>query len=559
MTPDICPGLHLVHGEAFDKLYKVYDVENKVVQRKRARDILHEAWVTIRLGGTPYCLLKDNINAQSNMQNVAPICSSNLCAEITIPSWSDFEAKQFGAEHGETGVCNLGAICLEAFIIDPMATPKHNSANRDEKITDEKTDEKPKLISFNEMLNPKRGMVAEMKELAEYLAKSPVKIDFKGIVDAAYAASVALDRIIDINFTPVEQGRRSNLRHRPIGVGEMGLADVFARLSIGYGSALARALDRAIAAAIYYGASLASSHTAERIAQSGGVGHYESFPGSPASKGMLQPDLCARAGKHVVAWEKELEPVLGHVITTSDWCALRARFKKGWLRNAYVTAYMPTATTSNIIGANECFEPYTSNIYVRKTLAGEFIIINRHLVRVLKRKGLWSDTMRRKIIAAGGSVQGLVDPKTARLFLTARELDQRLLMFHAHARLPFTSQSMSLNGYYANFTMEDMVTRLVIAKELGLPCAWYYCHSAPATGGQQSSIRGEGAAGGAAPPLPPPPPPRNPPYPPNNEAVHLSVQINEVEDGPDGAAAAQKKVVSNGYSGEFDTCTSCHL
>lgn len=362
------------------------------------------------------------------------------CAEVTIPCWSDSEAKEFGANdgEGEYGVCTLGAIPLENYITEGKTSEKHLSMDW------------PLLI-----------------------------------VNAGHMAR-ALDKINTLNYYPTEQCRRSTMRHRPIGIGIMGLADVFARFKIAFGSPEALALDRGISAAIYYGALSESCAMAET------EGAFPSFNyngGCPLSKGKLQPDLWVES-KHLSAdWEKEVEVILAPHITASHWADLRERAKKG-VRNAYVTAYMPTATTSNMIGQNECFEPRTANIYPRTTSAGEFWTVNRHLVRDLRAEGVWDDKMRKAIITAGGSVQGnpRVPAKLQRLYKTAREMDQRVILLHAKARAPFICQTMSLNYYFNSPTLGDVATLLTLAWEAGLKTASYYMHSAPAAGGQKSSV-----------------------------------------------------------------------
>ena len=438
MCPDECPGLYTVWGAAFEARYDAYVAAGRYRRRHRARDLLAKIHETQRLRGVPYLVSADRVNSLNNLQNVATVCSSNLCAEVTLPSFSGFDAEKFGAPpgQGETGVCNLGAVCYESF-------------------------------------------------LEEDRASGEARPDYAAVVRAAAAAAEALDNIIDLNRTPTAEGLRSNLRHRPIGVGVMGLADVFARMQLIFGEPRARAVDRALAAAVYYGAMRRSVEMGRER------GSYASFAGSPASRGHLQPDLWAQQGLLEAGWEAELAETTGGAIRPADWEALRAGLRAGHLRNCFVTAFMPTASTSNIVGQNECFEPFTSNMYTRSTQAGEFIIVNRHMMRELTQLGLWTDAVRREILAAGGSVQGLagVTEHFKRRFRTAREMDQRLLTLHAKARAPFVDQSMSLNYYFSAPTLTDLATLISMSDELGLKTISYYIHSQPAGGTAKTSAK----------------------------------------------------------------------
>lgn len=439
MCPDESPGLYLLWGEAFEKKYNEYVQAGKYRRKLKARDVFIKIWETLRLRGVPYLIAKDTINSLANIQNVAPICSSNLCCEVALPSWSAFDAEKFGAEpnKGEYGVCNLGALCLETFVSGD-------------------------------------GLEA--------------KIDFLDIINTASFLAEALDNIIDLNATPTEEGLRSNLRHRPIGEGEMGLADVFARCGLIFGEPRARALDRAIAACIYYGGIRRSIEMGKER------GTYSSFAingGSPASKGFLSPDLWVQQGFLDAGWEEEVRATTGGILSPVHWAESREGAKAGYLRNVYVTAYMPTATTSNIVGQNECFEPFTSNIYTRLTQAGEFIIPNRHMMAELIARRVWNDKIRRAVIAAGGSIQAVtgIPDDIKRRFKTAREIDQRLITLHAKARAPFVDQSMSLNYFFTDLTLKDLATIVELGAKEGLKTLSYYTHSKPAAGGMKTSVK----------------------------------------------------------------------
>ena len=325
--------------------------------------------------------------------------------------------------------------------------------------------------------------------LASYLEDAPdggaPRVLWAELIAAARAAVRNLDSVIDINFYPVEACRRSNLKHRPVALGVMGLADVLARLRLAYGSPEALALDRALHAAIYYGA------MAESAALGRERGSFETFEGSAAQRGLLQPDLWVGCGHLAPGWAAEVAAATGGALPAAAWDALRAECRLH-LRNAYVTASMPTATSSQATGQNECFEPFTSNLYTRKTLAGEFALLNPHLLRELEALGLWDEEMRRALIAAAGSVQGIARiPEEVRgRYRTAREYDQRVITLHAKARNPFLSQSQSLNYYLGEPVLSEALTVLVKGWQEGLTTGSYYIHTQPAAGGAKSSVAG---------------------------------------------------------------------
>jgi len=254
---------------------------------------------------------------------------------------------------------------------------------------------------------------------------------------------------------------------------------------------LACGVARGVAAAVYYGALSESTRLA--VAE----GPYETFAGSPLSEGRLQPDLWVEAGHLAGGWEEEVARLTGGAVTPKMWAGLRVCARRG-ARNAYVTAYMPTATTSNIVGQNECFEPFTSNIYTRRTQAGEFFVVNRHLRAELAGLGLWSDPVRRAIIAAGGSVQGVesIPPEVSRRYRTAREMHQSLIIRTAKALAPFICQSMSMNAYFDEPNLPKILRFLVEGWREGLKQGVYYVHTKPATGALKPPALGpEGARG----------------------------------------------------------------
>ncbi|HPI06812.1 MAG TPA: ribonucleoside-diphosphate reductase subunit alpha [Saprospiraceae bacterium] len=286
------------------------------------------------------------------------------------------------------------------------------------------------------------------------------KFDFDKLVEITRVATRNLNKVIDVNYYPIPQARNSNMRHRPIGLGVQGLADAFILMGMAFDSDEAKQLNRDIFETIYYAAVSESATLAEKL------GHYESFPGSPMSQGMFQFDLWGVAPSN--RW---------------DWDALRERVKKVGLRNSLLVAPMPTASTSQILGNNECFEPYTSNLYTRRTLAGEHIVVNKHLMRDLVRLGMWNEEMREAIMAANGSIQGIEDiPKEVRdIYKTAYEISQKVIIDMSADRGAFICQSQSLNVFMEAVTFAKLSSMHFYAWQKGLKTGMYYLRSKAAT------------------------------------------------------------------------------
>ena len=287
-----------------------------------------------------------------------------------------------------------------------------------------------------------------------------------------YTAILArnLDIVIDRNYYPTPECRESNMRHRPIGIGVQGLADVFAKMRITWSSPEAADLNRRIFEHIYY----AALHTSYNIAVD--KGSYPSFAGSPASQGILQPDL----------WR--VNPLSEDL----DWQALRHRVKKG-LRNSLSIALMPTASTSQILGNNECFEPFTSNLYVRHVLAGDFIVINKYLISELVELGVWSPELRTSIIANNGSVLGVhgVPPDIQERYRTAWEIPMKTIINLAADRSPFVCQSQSLNLFVADPSYARLSSMHLYAWEKGLKTGCYYLRTKAVASAQKFTVEPE--------------------------------------------------------------------
>eukprot|EP01122_Echinamoeba_exundans_P008160 TRINITY_DN2657_c0_g1_i3.p1 TRINITY_DN2657_c0_g1~~TRINITY_DN2657_c0_g1_i3.p1 ORF type:complete len:765 (+),score=222.51 TRINITY_DN2657_c0_g1_i3:221-2515(+) len=284
------------------------------------------------------------------------------------------------------------------------------------------------------------------------------EFDHKKLFEVTYHITGNLNKVIDGNFYPVPEAKKSNMRHRPVGLGVQGLADVFLKLRMPFDSEPARKLNKEIFETIYFAALSCSADLAKSH------GHYESYPGSPASKGQLQYDL----------WGVAPSP-------RWDWAALKAQIAQTGLRNSLLVAPMPTASTSQILGNNECFEPYTSNIYTRRVLAGEFTVLNKYLLRDLLKLGLWNDEIKNQIIADSGSVQQVsVIPKEMKeIYKTVWEIRMRDLIDMAADRGAFIDQSQSFNCFMAEPSAPKLTSMHFYAWKKGLKTGMYYLRTRP--------------------------------------------------------------------------------
>jgi len=359
--------------------------------------------------GTPYLLYKDPANQKSNQKNLGTIRSSNLCTEIIEYSAPD-----------ETAVCNLASIALPAFV-GPFALGHP---------------------SFN----------------------------FGALRKAVSVAIRNLNRVIDINYYPTPETKKSNMRHRPVGLGVQGLADVFAMLHLSWESPAAADLNQRIFEHLYY----AAAETSAAIAAE--EGSYETFQGSPTSKGILQPDLWGVT---------PLTEKSGEL----DWPGLRLKAAAG-MRNSLLVAPMPTASTSQILGYTECFEPFTSNMYTRRVLAGEFTVINKYLVKELLGMGLWTEGMKQAIVMRKGSVQGIptIPEEVQARYKTSWEIPQKTLIDMAASRGAFICQSQSLNLFVADPTISRLTSMHFYAWKTGLKTGCYYLRTKAPVAAQQFTV-----------------------------------------------------------------------
>ena len=402
--PNECPGLQDVYGAEFKAMYEDYERRGMARETVPARVVWDKIVEAQIETGTPYMLYKDAANEKSNQKNLGTIRSSNLCTEIMEYTDKD-----------EVAVCNLASIAL------------------------------PKFVNMSDGV-----------------------FDHQLLYDVTYHATGNLNRVIDVNYYPVEEARNSNMRHRPIGLGVQGLADVFAMLKLPFESPAARALNKEIFETIYFAACTASKDAA--VAE----GPYSTFEGSPASQGLLQFDLWGMDA-HSGRW---------------DWDSLKAEIMDKGMRNSLLLAPMPTASTSQILGNNECFEAFTSNLYVRRTLSGEFVVLNKHLVRDLIAEDMWSLEMKDDILRHKGSIQGIhrIPEYIRDLYKTTWEIKQRHVLDMAADRGAYIDQSQSLNIHMVDANPAKVTSMHFYGWKQGLKTGMYYLRTKAAADAIQFTV-----------------------------------------------------------------------
>ena len=434
MCPDKCPGLSDVYGDEFNKLYEKYESEAKYNKQINAQDLWFKILEAQIEQGVPYILYKDAANRKSNQKNLGTIKSSNLCAEVLIYSSPE-----------ETGVCNLASICLPSYIEDGV-------------------------FNYN-----------KLHEVVKVITKN-------------------LNKVIDKNFYPTDKGRVSNFKNRPIGIGVQGLADVFMILKHPFESKEAANINNYIFETIYHGAVEASMELSKKrfniinkiLAKeidedinnyineyekkninSKYSGAYSTFEGSPISQGLFQFDL----------WDEKPSD-------RYDWESLRNDIKEYGIRNSLLVSPMPTASTSQIMGFNESFEPITNNIFQRKTLSGEFIVINKYLIKDLIDMGLWNKEMRDTIILHEGSIQNIpsIDAGTKELYKTSWEIKQRSIIDMSAERGKYICQTQSLNIFLEDPDFQKLSSMHFYGHSKGLKTGSYYLRTKPKAKTQQFTI-----------------------------------------------------------------------
>jgi ribonucleoside-diphosphate reductase alpha chain len=409
IDPDQVPSLPDLWGEDFERVYRQAEADGLVVRQVKARDLYSKMMRTLAQTGNGWMTFKDAANRTSNQTALASnvVHLSNLCTEIVEVS-----------NDGETAVCNLGSINLGAHLV-------HDGAG------------------------------------------SAIGIDWPKLRTTARTAVKFLDRVIDINYYPSEQAAASNPRWRPVGLGVMGLQDVFFALRLPFDSAGAKALSTRVAEEIYLTSLEASCELAVD------AGPHPAYGETRAAQGQLQPDL----------WRVQVSQI-------DRWQALRARIAEFGLRNSLLIAIAPTATIASIAGCYECIEPQVSNVFKRETLSGEFLQVNAALVRELKVHGTWTPEVRNQIKRDDGSIAGIaaLSADVREIFRTAWELPQRSLIELAAARAPYVDQSQSLNLFLASPTIGKLSSMYLHAWKSGLKTT-YYLRSRPATRIQQATVQ----------------------------------------------------------------------
>lgn len=528
LSPDDCPDLNDTYGDDYEVLYWKYVNDNKFRRKISARKL----WMTIMETqietGMPYMLYKDAINKKCNQKNLGVIRSSNLCAEIT--EYSD---------HKEYAVCNLASIALKPFVKPYLSNPDDvweiyvkpnckycNYAKKYMTNLDIKYQEIPfnndnlhKLkerlgredITFPQIFVTNQS-IGGWSDLYKYISGT---FDYDKLYEVAYISTINLNQVIDINYYPVPQTKISNMKHRPIGLGIQGLADALVLLKIPYDSEQAIEFNSRVMETIYLASVTASNDIAikrydsmyklmvyirengieypdfydskfqisesemnalyhnlqpnkyelERDIFKTTLGSYSSFDGSPFSEGQFQFDL----------WNKT------DLFYKEKWDTLRQKVIIYGTRNSLLTALMPTASTSQILGNNECFEFFTNNIYTRKTQAGDFVLVNKYLVNDLLNINLWSPNLKDKIIALNGSIQNLDElPQEFKdLYKTMWEIKQVWVLKGSAARAPFVDQTQSLNIFMAEPDYQRLASSHFWGWKNGLKTGMYYLRTKP--------------------------------------------------------------------------------
>ena len=501
--PDTCPLLYDTYGDEFEKLYTEYESNPKRVRKVvKAREVWSAIISTQIEAGVPYILYKDACNIKSNQKNLGTIRSSNLCSEIIQYSSKD-----------EISTCNLASICLPKFLeeeinedylsswgVNIRAVEKYS---KNELLVYTKEDcvyckllkklFKKTKISYTEITKDKAEEIQKLVEDKShtYLTVPQVfyktgecsyeylggydeawkvlcpKINYKKLADISGVLVENLNKIIDRNYYPVEKCKKSNMRHRPMGIGIQGLADVFIKLRMPFESIEAGDVNKKIFEAIYYGAMKKSMELSKRD------GAYETFIGSPLSDGKFQFNL----------WGLNDSDLSGMF----DWGDLRKDVMKYGARNSLLTAVMPTASTSQIMGNNECIEPYTSNVYTRRTIAGEFTVVNNYLLEDLITLDLWDNDTKDRLMYDRGSVQKIKGfPKFLKdVYKTVWEIKQKRCIEMSAERSPFICQSQSLNIWLESPNFNTLTSAHFLGWKLGLKTGSYYVRSKPAVAPQR--------------------------------------------------------------------------
>ena len=482
MCPDKCPGLADCYGDEFTKLYEKYEKEGRGNISISARDVWFKILDSQMETGTPYLLYKNACNKKSNQKNLGVIKSSNLCTEII--EYSD---------ENETAVCNLASLGLSKFVDE--TTPPFNNVTFYSKDNCKWCDLmkamlNKKNITFKE-IKIKKNKFDEFKQQFQVSTLPLLRHNDKNIGGYTDVLNILrstfnyeklhkvtktvvenLNKVIDINFYPTPKTKTSNMRHRPIGLGVQGLADVFAMMNYPFHSDEAKIINKKIFQTIYH----AALESSMEIAKANGP--YSTFKGSPASQGLLQFDM----------WEDFDKK--DFTLLNYDWEKLRQDIISNGLSNSLLVAPMPTASTSQILGNNECFEPFTSNIYVRRTLAGEFICVNKYLLNDLIELDIWSEETKNDIIRNQGSIQDLsyVPKFIKEKYKIVWEIPMKHIIEMAADRGVYICQSQSMNLWMKNPNYKKLTSMHFFSWRKGLKTGLYYLRTEAKAAPQQFTI-----------------------------------------------------------------------
>ena len=549
--PDIATGLSECYGNTYKELYEKYEKEEKYCRQINARDLWIKILDSQMETGTPYILYKDAANSKSNQKNLGTIKSSNLCTEIIEYS-----------NENETAVCNLASIALNKFVIEtasPFSNVKIYTKNKCNWCLVLKALLQRKKVEYEEVnLETEEQITAFKKELnvttipqlvdngkliggfMDILKILRNKYDYSSLHNVVKVLTNNLNKIIDINYYPTEKTQRSNLYHRPIGIGVQGLADTFILMDIPFQSDEAIEVNKNIFKTIYHAALEQSAHISYERYQDMSIlkqeylsswsfkndhdlcqeyivydsntassittvhnelkitellhkykpicheiktdratthsGAYSSFCGSPASEGILQFDM----------WNVDPNK---DTDLYYDWDKLKKNIKEFGLRNSLLVAPMPTASTSQILGNNECFEPLTSNIYTRRTLAGEFVLANKYLIRELSELGMWNEQIKNNIILNKGSIQYINIPQFIKdKYKIVWEIPMKHLINMSRDRGAYICQSQSLNLWMEDPNAKSLTNMHFYGWNSGLKTGIYYLRRKPRHQPQQFTI-----------------------------------------------------------------------
>lgn len=475
--PYECPGLNTTYGDEYEALYSKYESEGKARAKYDPMEIMEMIKESHDTSGLPYILYKDTINRSSMQNNIGVIQSSNLCAEIVLYSSSD-----------ETAVCNLSSICLPKFVEDHYSEEEQSMPEK-----------RRRVLNHDFPVYP--------------------RMNWKKLAEIAGDITENLNRVIDITYTPTIEAARSNFKHRPIGIGVQGLADTFLKFGIAYDSDKAKDLNKKISEAIYYGSlskstelcresyykimkTFAAEEATEateaneefvynhaiytdnilniypKLNEENIIATYKNAIDVPKAIGAYS-SYASNGGSHLYNgkfhWElygletKDLSGLF-------DWESLRSHIKIFGVRNSMTTAYMPTGTTSNIMGCSPAFEPYVANVFKRKVIAGTFTIINKYLIKYLQDANIYTEKFNKYLLKNDGSIQSIdgIPDSVKALYKTSWEHKQSTIMQMAADRQPFIDQSQSMNLWFDDYSMDKFVSAQFFAWENKLKCGVYY-------------------------------------------------------------------------------------